>query len=126
MAPLKQGKPPTAAACLLPRVDIEIATMSSSQQAVTTPNGCTTCLPPPQADLVKLQEQLRALEGRQARVGAVAASELEAALASVGPGCEQHTVTVIGSAKPSNPQGSQRFMGLIMIWALMGDRGCGG
>lgn len=37
----------------------------------------------PQADLVKLQEQLRSLEGHQARVGVVAASELESALASV-------------------------------------------
>lgn len=36
-----------------------------------------------QADLVKLREQLRTLEGRQAHVGAVAASELESALAAV-------------------------------------------
>lgn len=46
---------------------------------------CSVCVVP-QADLVKLQDQLRALEGRQARVGAVAASELEAALASVREG----------------------------------------
>lgn len=46
-----------------------------------------------QADLMKLQEQLRAAEGRQARVGAVATSELESALASVrgvlGRACTQ-------------------------------------
>lgn len=35
---------------------------------------------------MKLQEQLRTVEGRQARVGAVAASELEAALAAVSGG----------------------------------------
>lgn len=45
---------------------------------------CCCCA---QVDLVRLQEQLRVAEGRQARVGAVAASELEAALASVSGAC---------------------------------------
>lgn len=55
-----------------------------------------------QGDLVKLREQLRTLEGRQAHVGAVAASELESALAAVsraGRGAVLHLVVAADAVR---------------------------